>query len=191
MEDNTIEEKKMCDAMAVANYFIKRANEEGVDLTILKLLKLCFLAHGYCLAIVRRSFLNRRYDTVEAWKYGPVIPSIYHSFKHWGAKSIKERGVVITSATENDEPTVVCPVLDETDTDLKVVIDYIWQRFSWWDAFDLVDLLHAKNSPWAVYYRVGENKEIPDEYIQQYYIRFISLLLAKRRREKMEAKKNE
>ena len=75
-------------ALSMANYFIELAQKDGHEIRPLRLMKLVYIAHGFMLAMLDRSVLNPRFDRVEAWKYGPVIPSVYHSFKGYGASPI-------------------------------------------------------------------------------------------------------
>lgn len=63
-------------ALSVANYFIDLAKKENKNLTQLGLMKRVYIAHGFSLAINKESLLDKRFDKVEAWKYGPVIPSV-------------------------------------------------------------------------------------------------------------------
>ena len=72
-------------ALSVANYLIDLAKKENKNLTQLGLMKRVYIAHGFSLAINKESLLDNRFDKVEAWKYGPVIPSVYHSFKQYKA----------------------------------------------------------------------------------------------------------
>ena len=82
-------------ALSVANYLIDLAKKENKNLTQLGLMKRVYIAHGFSLAINKESLLDNRFDKVEAWKYGPVIPSVYHSFKQYKAGPITEKAVVM------------------------------------------------------------------------------------------------
>lgn len=81
-------------ALSVANYFIELAHKEGRHITQLGLMKRVYIAHGFSLALNYQSLLDPRFDKVEAWRYGPVIPSVYHSFKQYKASPYhgKNRG---------------------------------------------------------------------------------------------------
>lgn len=158
-------DKTMDDAMSVANYFIEKANESNTELTLLKLIKLVYLAHGYTLAILNRSFLSK-YDRVEAWKFGPVIPSIYHSFKYNGARPITEQGIIVTEFEDSGEPELARPQVKD---DIKFVLDFVWKRYHSWTASDLVSLLHKKGTPWDACFKPNENIEIPDRLTKMYY----------------------
>lgn len=71
---------------AVANYLLDLADASGDPVSPMKLQKLLYYAHGWHLAVTDRPLLN---EFVEAWRWGPVIPSIYHEFKEFGDAPIK------------------------------------------------------------------------------------------------------
>ncbi|QLH42366.1 MAG: DUF4065 domain-containing protein [Coxiellaceae bacterium] len=47
----------------------------------MKLAKLIYVAHGWSLALNDVPLID---EAVQAWKFGPVIESVYHEFKHFG-----------------------------------------------------------------------------------------------------------
>ncbi|MCB0375635.1 MAG: DUF4065 domain-containing protein, partial [Sinomicrobium sp.] len=75
----------MYNPVIVANYFLSKY---GVDyhITPMKLVKLVYIAHGWHLGITDNALID---ENPEAWKYGPVIPRIYHEFKKFGKNPIK------------------------------------------------------------------------------------------------------
>jgi antitoxin SocA-like protein len=72
-------------ARVVANEFIRLAEADGRALTPLQVIKLAYIAHGWMLALYQRPLIS---DSIEAWKYGPVIPTLYHALKKYGAGSV-------------------------------------------------------------------------------------------------------
>jgi len=85
-------------ALAIANEFIKVARERNKQLTPMELLKLVYFAHGWYLALSGVPLIN---EPVQAWRFGPVIPSIYHAFKRYGS------GPIIALATSDPfEPPI-------------------------------------------------------------------------------------
>ncbi len=76
----------MATALDVASYFLLKAEEEGQELlSNLKLQKLVYFAQGLHLAVHGTSIFR---DQIKAWDYGPVVPSLYGTFKHYGAGGI-------------------------------------------------------------------------------------------------------
>ena len=75
-------------AKAIANYFLELAAKHGEKVTPLKIQKLVYIAHGWHLALYEKPLVYDEF--AEAWEYGPVFPSIYHEFKHFGGAPIAE-----------------------------------------------------------------------------------------------------
>lgn len=164
------------DAIAIANYFVDKSNTSGKGVTLLSLLKLVYIAHGYLLALLDDGGFDPRFDKVEAWKYGPVVPSVYHTFKYNKSNVITERGFVLKSGDDNGIDFITPTVEDESK---RIVLDFVWDRYGEMKATDLVRLTHRDDTPWAYCYRVGKNVEIPDELTKLYYEKMIEILSAK------------
>jgi uncharacterized phage-associated protein len=89
-------------ALDIANKIIKSAsNNDAADLVSnLKLQKLLYYQQGFHLAYFGTSLFE---DEIEAWQYGPVVPSIYERFKRYGNKGIEYDGeTIILSATHEE-----------------------------------------------------------------------------------------
>ena len=145
-------------AAAVANYFIKKALEEGVELTPMQLIKLVYLAHGWHLGLSGEPLIAER---VEAWKYGPVIKSLYHQFKHYGGRGLDEDALIPNT-------TLLEPLR------LEGFLDAVWWRYGRLSGLQLSTLTHQTDSPWdKVWNQQGGKKlfavKIPDELIRDYY----------------------
>lgn len=163
-------------ALSVANYFIDLANQERVEIKPLKLMKLVYIAHGFMLAIMDRSVFNPRFDIVEAWKYGPVVPSVYHSFKSFGNSPITEKTVVFES-TDDIFSAANVSTPDLQDEDAKAICEFVWERYGGATDNQLVTILHGSNTPWARTYQEGMNNEIPDRLTMLYYKNLIKVIL--------------
>lgn len=165
-------------ALSVANYFIGLAEASHSPIKILRLMKLTYIAHGFMLAILDRTALNPRFDCVEAWKYGPVIPSVYHSFKRNGNNPIVEKTVILQNEEKSADDYVVEVVTPELDgEEEKKVCNLVWKMYQGYDDGKLVDLLHKQGSPWALVYEPGKNKPIPDIITKIYYKKLVDSLL--------------
>ncbi len=60
----------------------------GAVLTPLQVLKLVYLAHGWCLGVHTQPLID---ESVEAWRAGPVIRPLYNVIKQDGSSGITER----------------------------------------------------------------------------------------------------
>ncbi len=158
-------------ATALANYFIDLALKDSVELKQIGLIKRAYITHGFCLAIFGKSALDKRFDVVEAWKKGPVIPSIYHSFKHNGNNPIKEKSFLFHEINKKNDIEFITPKLE--DEDIIAVAEMVWKRYKGWGDFDLVELLHREGTPWSLSYEEGKNNIIPDLYTRAFYEKLI------------------
>lgn len=78
-------------AKAVANEFLHLAKDEGRSVTPMQLLKLVYFAYGWYWAFADDRLLDER---VQAWKYGPVVPSVYHEFERANRLICNRMGIV-------------------------------------------------------------------------------------------------
>lgn len=155
------------DALAVANYLLELAKEKGMKLQPLKLMKLVYIAHGYMLAVLDRSALNPRFDRVEAWRYGPVIPSVYHSFKCYGKDNIDKPTTVFVPTADGRDFEVKTPMLE--DKKLQLACEAAFNNFGHYTGSELVELLHIKGTPWQRCYEEGKNRRIPDDLTKVFF----------------------
>lgn len=157
---------------AIANYFIRKAREDNVrDLTQLKLQKLVYIALGWALSLANTDIVGG--DDVEAWQYGPVIPNLYHSIKHFRNDNIVEPIPGWFSVIDDDGNEVSAPVPDEVsndDEDVLEVLEAVWDVYKDKTANELVNITHRHNTPWKMYYKSGKrNIDIPKEDIKAFY----------------------
>ena len=155
----------MCKASDVANFFIRLSLSDSEDyITNLKLNKLMYYAQGWSLARLGKPLFQ---NDIQAWKYGPVIPSVYHSFKHNGNNPITRKSEIAVS--ESADGTLDFSTPEVKDKDIMMVLDFVWDRYRNMSTSELIALLHREDTPWAYCYRVGRNVEIPDLITKAYY----------------------
>ena len=154
-------------ALSLANYFVELADKEKIELLQFGLMKRVYITHGFCLAYYDMSALDPRYDVVEAWANGPVIPSVYHSFKYNKNSPIREKAVIVDFDETDLSWSFIIPEL--TDERITEVADFVWNRHRGDSDFDLIRLTHRKGTPWAYCYRKGENNPIPDSLTKLFY----------------------
>jgi len=154
-------------SLAVANRFIEMSKRDSRPLTLMKLLKIVYFAHGWHLALWKQDPLID--DIIEAWKFGPVAPSIYHSFKEYGSSDITDFGREV----DITRMEFVQPVLEATAT-LEAFLSKIWEVYGPMTAFQLSELTHQRGTPW---YKVWFDEKgcerkgaaIPDDLIYEYF----------------------
>jgi uncharacterized phage-associated protein len=160
-------------ATALANYFIDLSLRDGVELRQLGLMKRVYITHGFCLAISDRPAINERFDKVEAWKNGPCIPSIYHSFKYNRNNPITEKScfIYINPDQKDGDIEIILPVLE--DKQIKDIAGMVWEKYKKMSDYELVKLTHKQGTPWALCYVEEENRPIPDIYTKLYYKKLV------------------
>lgn len=162
-------------ALSVANYFIDIAASHNKEIKPLKLMKLVYIAYGYALALLGKSIIDPRFDRVEAWKLGPVIPSVYHSFKMYGRSPITNKTTFIVS--DGDSIKIEEPHL--TDEAVKDLCSFVWDKYSPYGDSKLVTILHGIGTPWGRVYEEGMNREIPETLTKAYYTKLVNRLKEK------------
>ena len=122
----------------------------------MKLLKLVYIAHGWNLGLSGRPLIR---ESAEAWRYGPVIPELYH-----GIKRFREKDVPLDQIKVESEPNFTS---EEED-----IMDQTMAMYSLRPAFQLSRMTHAPGTPWdVVYNELGESAEIPNDLIEDHYDR--------------------
>ncbi len=151
----------MYNPLSIANYFVKKSWEEGKELTPMKLVKLVYIAHGWHLAITEQPLLT---EVPQAWKYGPVIPSVYHAFKSYGNSQITRLYSVLG---RDDIPEVTAPPI-------RLLLDKVWEIYSKYNGIELSALTHKNDTPWDKVWNQNGGKEkqdviIPNNIIASHY----------------------
>lgn len=134
----------------IANYFLLRANKENIQITQLKLLKLVYIGYGWVLAVLNEKLFK---EEIEAWQHGPVIPSLYNEFKHFGKQPIN------TLATEFDLENfkLSFPKIDINDENTLMVLGKVWDVYHKFSAWALRSKTHEENTPWTDTVKNGED----------------------------------
>lgn len=156
------------EAKAVANYFLDLAQGSSKTLNPMKIQKLVYFSHGWHLSVNDSPLID---EPVQAWTYGPVIPSLYHEFKRYGS------GPITTPATSVEmigDRTfkwhfVTPSVGDEETMDLLAMV---WESYGNLSAVQLSNLTHQPDSPWHKVYSENPGQKglvIPDGLIKAYF----------------------
>lgn len=125
---------------------------EGI--THLKLQKLLYNAQGVCLATIGIKLFS---DDLEAWEHGPVVRNVYDTYCVFGRNSI-----IIPVTPENNE--IIRRI--ESDTEIKNILDLVYDNFSIYTAWQLREMSHVKGGPWD---KTEKNKTIDTKLIKEYF----------------------
>lgn len=150
---------------AIANWFLSR----GVPLTPMKLQKLVYFAHGWHLAIKEQRLID---EAIEAWRWGPVVPSLYHEFKRFGSGNIQ---TLATSGwrLEGTEPAWNVPEVPEEDVPTLGLLKEVWDVYGHYSGVQLSAMTHLPDSPWTKVWndrgQFVKGTDIPDDLIKAYF----------------------
>lgn len=144
--------------LAVANSVLDEARNQGKSLTIMQLLKLVYIAHGWSLGLLNAPLVN---EAPQAWQHGPVFPSIYREFRRFGSQPI-------TGNACSPFGEIASATLSESQRD---VVRSVVQSYGDMHAFALSRITHEPETPWSKTYRngLGSSDEIPNAIIAEHY----------------------
>lgn len=157
-------------AASIANAFLSRSFRDKNGITPMKIQKLVYLAHGYSLALQQTPLVD---EFFEAWKFGPVLPSLYHECKKYNFDPINDylRDYNYISYDKN-------PASVPDDGVVNQIIDFVWSNYGSVSPIQLSGWTHEKGGPWdtvitennGVIYR---NQEINNKLIEEYFNKMI------------------
>ena len=123
-------------------------SNDGDGISNLKLQKLVYYAQGFFTAIYDKPLFQSR---IYAWAHGPVVPSLYHTYKVHGRNSI--------TVPANFDPKSLKG--DEFD-----LIEEVFLEFGQFSAWKLRNMTHEE-SPWMNH--EGDISLIPLIEIKEYF----------------------
>ena len=160
----------MFKSLAVANEFIEISLDRQKPVTPMKLLKLVYFAHGWHLGLYGSPLIN---EQVEAWKYGPVVESIYYEVRSYGTNSITS----LISRTDFATMETTVPRVDgSTSGGIRAIslIERVWDLYSPYSGIKLSNMTHQPGSPWFKIWKPMESNpikgtNIPIETIKEHF----------------------
>ena len=165
-------------AQSVANFFLDQAEREGIPITPMKLVKLVYIAYGWHLALTGRRLFD---EPIEAWKHGPVVPSLYHEFKDFGNKPIDRRSYDLNEETFE----FFVPRIDKSRNDTSIVLSKVWASYRHFSGWNLRNLTHEVGSPWSLVYDPNKKyTSLNDDDISAHYKKRISEYIERSKQEK-------
>ena len=136
-------------SLAVANRILQTAWSQKKNLTIMQLIKLVYIAHGWSLALLNRPLVA---DRVEAWQHGPVYPDVYNEFRGSGWQPIRRKAIDRWSGVAADS---------DFDADELSIIEKVVDAYGDFHAFELSSRTHQPGTPWSTVFAEGRGKFAP------------------------------
>lgn len=139
-------------AIDIAKKLIYLAQQDepngGERLTNLKLQKLLYYQQGYHLAAFDTPLFD---EEIEAWMYGPVVPTVYNIYASYGASTLPETNENIALQEEEEE--------------------LFWNVFDAFRAFSAIGLMQRthQEKPWASAKNYNRGSVIPKETLKEYF----------------------
>lgn len=130
-------------SLKIANALLEIGQREGdKNLTPMKLQKLVYFANGWNLGVSQEPLID---EQVEAWQYGPVVPTIYNAARGFGNKPITKPLEKFFSESFESKPDLLTK--DERDAVLPL-LNWIWVQYGKYDGVQLSNLTHLPGTPW-------------------------------------------
>lgn len=126
------------DPTVISNNILRRAFNDEIAISPLKLQKIMYFVASEYAKVTGEQLFEERF---EAWRYGPVLRSVYREFKPFG-------GYPITKYATQDALGNSFGVNESTNPELRVALDKVWAATRDLGAIKLYELTHAENSAW-------------------------------------------
>jgi uncharacterized phage-associated protein len=135
----------------IANKILAKASKSEVEELIcnLKLQKLLYYMQGFHLAFFEKPLFD---EEIEAWMYGPVVPSVYNQFKANSNNGIKYEGEAIK--------------LDDKE---ELLFNEVYRVYGAYSAVGLMNMTHSE-LPWKST-PTGVGSTIDKEKLKSYFKR--------------------
>ncbi len=139
------------DAIDIANEVLANTDtEHGETISNLKLQKMLYYLQGFFIAALGRPLFD---DPIVAWQYGPVVPRVYHHFKHLGQGAIPPPTDHEPLAFSENEESLFAEVLEE------------YGQFS---AIKLMKMTHQEK-PWQKTFSEKPQGEIDRQLLAEHF----------------------
>lgn len=136
--------------MDIAKYIVNKCVEDNRPISNLQLQKILYYVQINFIRLLDRVAFD---EDIEAWKYGPVVPSVYYEFSDCG-------GTVIYRTFKNAYS------IFSLDSDRRIV-DRVIELCLKITPWELVDKTHKQGTPWDKAYQQNF-RIIPSKYLFEY-----------------------
>ncbi len=125
-------------ATVVCNNVLKRAFEENIPVSPMKLQKLLYFVSCEYVKATEHDLFSESFGV---WQYGPVLPSVYEEFKSFKSNAITKYAT--------DANGVAYAVDEESAPNLKTALNRVWNAFKSFSGIELSKITHEDGSGWS------------------------------------------
>lgn len=136
-----IKKDRKLEGLDVAKYILSK-----IACTQLKLQKLVYLCFADYLCDTGKALFT---DKIYAFKYGPVVDTVYKRYKKYGYKPIDKEEKDIDSKNISEMPAKSRILFAEDGTEKLLSIEKTLKKYGDLSAAELVDLTHKEETPWT------------------------------------------
>lgn len=124
----------------VCAFFINKGIREEHPITQISLQKLLYFSQGFHLGLKDKKLFN---DTIYAWKYGPVVKTVYDKYRVFGNNTIREENAdfIFYQFEFPGNP-------DKLSEETLELLTLLWNKLGKIPPFKLVAYTHKEGSPW-------------------------------------------
>ncbi|WP_322021135.1 MULTISPECIES: Panacea domain-containing protein [unclassified Burkholderia] len=141
-------------ALKLSGEIIRRMSAKDRTVTNLSVQKLAYFCHGWHLALTGDPLVDEGFA---AWKFGPVLPSVYHKLKVFSSNPIPASHPFV--AATSTEP------LGETSSQ---IIDKVLDVYGRYSGAQLVSMSHVESGPWHSAWEASSDA-IENDQIETYF----------------------
>ena len=141
----------------LSKYILTFLKKRSISCSHLKLQKLAYFCYEKYLISYKKKLFNEK---IYAWKYGPVIKSLYDSVK-------QSENLTVDLDNYTTRQRII---FSDDGFDKLRIIDEVLEEYGELSADRLVDLSHKEGTAWSTWDRETMNYEITDELILKKFI---------------------
>jgi uncharacterized phage-associated protein len=126
----------MSTPLLLSNNFVLKALKENISLSPMKLQKIIYFTYRDYLQLTNARLFS---ELISAWKFGPVVESVYNHFKPFGSSSISK-------FYRNSGGEVL--ILSESVDPFGGIIQSVWNKYRHYNGIELSKITHQEGSAW-------------------------------------------
>lgn len=154
-------------ALAIAKFVTNYAVEQKNPINNTKLNKILYYLQGFHYSLFKTPLFN---DKIEAWGYGPTIPSVYEEYSIFGLDPIPPVDDALSYLLLIDQPKKAEDYANTFDEQTKEFLYRYTKRLLVFPTLTLVDATQYPGGPWSQYFEPFQKREIPDFIMMAHFI---------------------